>query len=101
MKWWENLCRKCGFCCLKKEFVDNGVCVINFNNPCEYLDVESNLCFVYEKRFEICHECKKMTLFKALFADFLPDDCGYVDFFRKCGIFKIFKRKKLLKEKNE
>ncbi|MCL2295099.1 MAG: hypothetical protein FWC36_09590 [Spirochaetes bacterium] len=94
MKWWENLCQKCGYCCFKKKLVD-GVWVINFNNPCEYLDIESNLCFFYEKRFEMCPECKKMTIFKALFGDFFPDTCGYVVFFRKMGFFKIIKRKKI------
>jgi uncharacterized cysteine cluster protein YcgN (CxxCxxCC family) len=94
MKWWENLCRKCGICCLKKKFAD-GAWIINSNNPCEYFDVESNLCFVYENRFKMCRDCKKMTVFKALFADFLPDNCGYVDFFSKKGFFKIIKRKKI------
>ncbi|MCL2792870.1 MAG: hypothetical protein FWD87_07240 [Spirochaetaceae bacterium] len=93
MKWWENLCNKCGFCCLKKEYV-NGAWIINSNNPCEYLDVKSNLCFVYEERFKICPECKKMTIFEALFEDFLPITCGYVKFFRKIGFIKLLKVKK-------
>ena len=94
MKWWENLCHKCGICCFTKRTV-NGVCIINYNSPCEYLDVESNLCFVYENRFKTCHDCKKMTVLRALFADFLPDTCGYVDFFRKMGFLKLIKRKKI------
>ncbi|MCL2706290.1 MAG: hypothetical protein FWE72_08815 [Spirochaetaceae bacterium] len=94
MKWWENLCHKCGICCFKKKTID-GVCIIDFNAPCEYLDVESNLCFVYEKRFKKCDDCKRMTVFKALFADFLPDNCGYVEFFKNLGFFKIIRRKKI------
>lgn len=29
-----------------------------------------------------------MTIFTALFSDYLPDDCGYVVFFRKAGFIK-------------
>ncbi|MDX9802265.1 MAG: hypothetical protein RBT69_13125 [Spirochaetia bacterium] len=87
MRWWENLCRKCGFCCLKKKMID-GICIIDKNSPCQYLDIESNQCFVYENRFQMCPECKKMTVFKALFNSYLPDDCGYVVFFRKAGFIK-------------
>ncbi|MCP5514422.1 MAG: hypothetical protein H7A26_03035 [Spirochaetales bacterium] len=89
MKWWENLCNKCGICCLKKKVID-GNCIIDKNSPCQYLDIESNRCLVYEKRFILCRECRKMTIFHALFSSYLPDDCGYVVFFRKGGFLKIF-----------
>ncbi len=79
---------------MKKKCI-NKTWIIDFNDPCEYLDIESNLCFVYEKRFKLCADCRKMTIFKALFVDFLPDNCGYVDFLRKIGFYKIIKRKKL------
>ena len=91
MKWWENLCQKCGFCCFKKKLADE-IWIIDFNNPCEYLDTESNLCFIYEKRFKICRECKKMTIFRALSGEFLPDNCGYVNFLRKKLFFKRIKK---------
>jgi uncharacterized cysteine cluster protein YcgN (CxxCxxCC family) len=94
MKWWEKLCCKCGVCCYKKKIVD-GLWKIDFNDPCEYMELQSKTCMIYEKRFEMCRDCKKMTIIKALFADFLPDNCGYVQFFERLGFFKIIKRRKI------
>ena len=92
MIWWDNLCKQCGFCCLKKKVI-NSICIIDINDPCEFLDVETKQCMIYEKRFEICSACKKMTLFHILFSSYLPDSCGYVEFFRKFGWLKKIKQK--------
>jgi uncharacterized cysteine cluster protein YcgN (CxxCxxCC family) len=56
--------------------------VTNFNKPCVHLDVSSRLCTVYERRFDACSGCRKMTLYHALFVRWLPATCGYVVHFR-------------------
>ena len=56
---------------------------INMQRPCPYLVVETGLCMVYEKRFKVCPDCKKVTLFKALFSSLLPAECAYVRRYRK------------------
>jgi uncharacterized cysteine cluster protein YcgN (CxxCxxCC family) len=55
---------------------------IDYNRPCSYLDVETGGCLVYEERFRTCRSCIPMTVFHALFADYLPGNCGYVLKFR-------------------
>jgi hypothetical protein len=81
---WEGLCRRCGLCCYEKEVV--GVRVVkNDRRPCLHLDTETRRCTVYETRFDVCAQCRKMTVFHALFVRWLPDDCGYVRHFRRLG----------------
>lgn len=76
-KIWEDLCNGCGLCCYEKEFNDE-IIFINMNRPCEYLEVCSNRCTIYNKRLEINSDCKKVNLFEALFNPYLPGTCGYV-----------------------
>ena len=78
---WESLCRRCGLCCFQKE-VGRGILHIDFRAPCRYLDESTRLCAVYERRFKVCPECRRMTVFQALFARYLPITCGYVREFR-------------------
>jgi hypothetical protein len=78
---WESLCRRCGLCCYEKEYRGR-VAVTNFRHPCAHLDVASQLCTIYETRFEHCSQCRKMTILHALFVRWLPPECGYVQRFR-------------------
>lgn len=87
---WEQLCKGCGVCCYEKKLSFTVGYYTDFSSPCEYLDEETRLCAVYEKRFSVCKACKKMTILHALFSDFLPADCGYVEKFR---IWRRFSRR--------
>jgi uncharacterized protein len=60
---------------------------INTKRPCAYLSVETGLCMVYEKRFKVCPDCKKVTLSRARFSSLLPAECAYV---RRYRSFKTF-----------
>ncbi len=79
---WEALCRRCGACCHEKRYTAHGL-VLDYGSPCRHLDLDSHLCRIYEVRFRACPECRRMTIFHALFSRFLPDGCGYVQAFRK------------------
>lgn len=79
---WDSLCHGCGACCYEKEEGEDSVIFIDFDKPCPYLDVDSKLCTVYENRFKVCKECTRLGAWHALFARWLPPDCGYVKKFR-------------------
>ncbi|MCR5731626.1 MAG: hypothetical protein K6G51_01630 [Sphaerochaetaceae bacterium] len=74
---WESLCSNCGLCCHEK-VVSEDMLLIDLSNPCEFYDSENKCCSVYEERFKKCHRCKKVNLFRAMFASYLPSICGYV-----------------------
>lgn len=80
-KSWEAICRRCGQCCYEKYRTRQGVAV-QYSSPCEFLDTATKLCRVYANRFRLCSQCRKMTIFHALFSAYLPDSCGYVQRFR-------------------
>ena len=79
---WESHCLRCGLCCYEKEGRGRSV-VTNYRRPCVHLDVATRLCTVYENRFEICAQCRRMTLVHALFVKWLPQGCGYVRQYRR------------------
>ncbi len=81
---WESVCRRCGLCCYEKERRGRKI-VTNYRAPCRFLDESSRLCTVYERRFRECPECRKMTIFHALFASYLPRQCAYVRRYRPVG----------------
>ena len=80
-EWWDDICTRCGACCYRRDRVA-GELVVRKDQPCRFLDTGSNLCTVYDKRFEECAECRQVTILHALFSRYLPDDCGYVEKFR-------------------
>jgi uncharacterized cysteine cluster protein YcgN (CxxCxxCC family) len=51
--------------------------------PCRFLDESTRMCTVYERRFQACGECRKMTIFHVLFTTWLPETCGYVRRYRQ------------------
>ena len=79
---WDEICKKCGLCCYQKEY-RSGVMTINMNRPCPYLVVETGLCMVYETRFKVCPDCKKVNLPRAMLSSLLPAECAYVEKYRK------------------
>ncbi|MBN1524633.1 MAG: hypothetical protein JW904_09125 [Spirochaetales bacterium] len=83
---WESLCKKCGICCYEKDFHFLFI-RINKKYPCDYLDIVSSTCSVYEDRFQVCRFCGKVTMFHALFSRALPATCGYVEKYRRIKLF--------------
>ncbi|MCK4542392.1 MAG: hypothetical protein KAU17_09170 [Spirochaetales bacterium] len=84
---WESLCKGCGLCCHEKE-ISRAVVYLDLDSPCLYLNKSTNRCRVYQNRFAICRECRKMTLLHALFSRHLPPTCGYVQHYKKWRPFK-------------
>jgi uncharacterized protein len=80
---WESVCTNCGACCYEKTENEDGTIYIDFDKPCSYLDTYNQCCTVYRKRFRTCKECSRLGAWHALFARWLPPDCGYVRKFRK------------------
>jgi len=70
----EELCRKCGRCCRVKLIVEDEVFVLP--ESCPYLDAETKLCSVYERRHEVNPDCADMAT--AIRARVFPADCPYV-----------------------
>ena len=73
---WESLCNQCGRCCFEKLEDERGN-IIYTRIPCEYLDLESSRCSIYEQRFTINPICVKLTPQLVPNLRWLPPDCGY------------------------
>lgn len=73
---WEALCLRCGQCCFELTYDEDDVLMAS--TMCEFLDPETRLCMVYETRFEVCHDCIKLTDRNLPGFDWLPETCGYV-----------------------
>ncbi|MHC4713761.1 MAG: CxxCxxCC domain-containing protein [Planctomycetota bacterium] len=70
----DQLCRRCGRCCYAKiDFEDE---VYYTDIPCPYLDTQTNLCTVYEKRFDMNPRC--LTAEEGIILGVFPADCPYV-----------------------
>jgi len=78
---WEKICKKCGLCCYNRDIV-RGKLVIKYHMACEYLNKSTNLCNVYMSRFKKCKECRKVTMFHAIFSRYMPRTCSYVQKYR-------------------
>ena len=70
----ENLCRRCGRCCRVKLVVEDEVFVLP--ESCPYLDGDTKLCTVYERRRQVNRDCADMQT--AMLARVFPADCPYV-----------------------
>jgi uncharacterized protein len=79
---WESICTQCGLCCYEKD-IRGGRVIVRMDSPCRYLDVKTRLCRVYDRRFRVCAECRKMRRFHARFSRWLPQTCGYVRAYRR------------------
>jgi len=73
---WEALCRRCGECCYELVFDEDDK--LTASTICEYLDPDTRQCRVYDTRFEVCHDCIKLTAENLPTFDWLPETCGYV-----------------------
>ncbi len=74
---WEDICTNCGLCCHEKA-VDKNFLLIDTNAACSFYDSVNKRCKVYDKRFEKCSRCLKVTPWRACFASYLPSSCAYV-----------------------
>ena len=45
MKAWEDICSRCGLCCMNKA-VTKDFLILDTSYPCEHLDMETKLCKV-------------------------------------------------------
>lgn len=81
-QWWEGLCKRCGLCCYEKE-IRGGRVYVRMDAPCSYLDPRTRLCTVYDNRFGVCGECRRMRYVNARFSRWLPESCGYVRHYRR------------------
>ena len=72
----ERLCRRCGRCCYEKIQFEGEIYYTDV--PCEYLDLETRLCTVYERRHQVRSECAPLTP-AVVEMGALPADCPYVE----------------------
>ncbi len=97
---WDAICSRCGLCCMEKTVSGDRI-VYHMDRPCLYLGVESFLCRIYETRFRDCSHCRKMTLYKVMFASYLPDSCSYVRWAKRLGIRFAAPRQEIYSEGSE
>ncbi len=80
---WENICRRCGKCCLiKLEDEDSGE-VYYTNVVCRYFDEEKMCCSVYDKRCELVPTCLKLSEENVDKLAWMPKTCAYRELFEK------------------
>lgn len=70
----EKLCTNCGKCCYKKIMVGRIVYITPF--PCEFLDTNTNLCTIYDRRKELNPLC--LSVPEGMTVSAFPTDCPYV-----------------------
>ncbi len=74
---WELLCDGCGKCCLNKLEIKGKICFTN--TYCRFLDKESCLCKIYEKRFLKVNDCRDINLSAVREKPrWLPKTCAYI-----------------------
>ena len=72
---WDALCRRCGRCCFEKIDFDGTIYYTDI--PCQYLDLATKTCRVYEHRDTLRKGCARLNE-KNLGKGILPGDCPYV-----------------------
>lgn len=70
----ESLCTHCGKCCYQKIIVGRTVYITPF--PCEFLDTQTNMCTVYDRRHELNPDC--LSIETGMKYGAFPEDCPYV-----------------------
>jgi len=76
------LCKRCGLCCLEKIVEPDGSIRVT-DRPCRFLDVAERRCKIYEHRFEACPDCLPVTEHNLTELVWLPESCGYVEYFNR------------------
>lgn len=76
---WEEICKRCGICCLKKIY-DPTTGITGYTRlSCENLNTETGQCLKYQKRLRE-KNCAKVDLKLVLEAKEIPASCGYLEF---------------------
>ena len=78
---WENICRRCGKCCLIKLEDETTGEVYYTNVICRYFDEEHMCCSVYDKRSELVSGCLKLTPENVDKLPWMPKSCAYRELF--------------------
>ena len=74
---WESLCDHCGLCCLQKlEDVETGT-VSYVGVACDFLDINTCDCLVYENRHFANPDCIALTRNNIRQINWLPETCAY------------------------
>ncbi len=80
---WENICRRCGKCCLiKLEDEDTGG-IYYTDVVCRYFDEEKMYCSVYDKRCELVPSCLRLSPDNVDKLAWMPKTCAYRELFEK------------------
>ena len=72
---WDKICARCGRCCYEK--IDFEGRIYYTDLPCEFLDLNTRTCRVYQERDSHRPDCLRLTP-EAVKKGFLPADCPYV-----------------------
>lgn len=76
---WEAVCDGCGKCCYRKYISGKGKKTRLYYTKvaCNFLNLRTNRCTVYENRFLKCPDCEKLTRENLASCTWLPDTCAY------------------------
>jgi len=74
---WESLCDGCGMCCLQKVEDERTGEIRLIGVSCEYLDLETCQCLIYEIRTVVNSNCTKLTPKNIHEKTWLPRTCAY------------------------
>ncbi|WP_179953398.1 YkgJ family cysteine cluster protein [Desulfobotulus mexicanus] len=77
MEEWESLCDGCGRCCLVKMEEEETSLIYYTRLACEFLDLESGECRIYNERFSNKTECLAIRDCLKNNPDWLPVSCAY------------------------
>lgn len=88
---WEQKCSRCGLCCHEK-VVSGNTLVIDLDSWCEFYDPKTKECTVYAERFVQCQRCRKMNLWRAMFASYISETCAYAQWARSKNLRVARKR---------
>lgn len=80
---WENICRRCGKCCLIKLEDEETGDVYYTNVVCRYFDEEKMCCSVYDKRCELVPTCLKLNQENVNKLSWMPKTCAYRELFEE------------------
>ncbi|MFA5570440.1 MAG: hypothetical protein ACOX0W_03325 [Sphaerochaetaceae bacterium] len=63
--------------------VTEDLVIYDLDSYCQFYDPNKKICTVYEQRFKKQSRCQRVTRWRAMFAPYLPPECGYVQWAKK------------------